>query len=128
MIGALANRPRLLSLVAAHADIWNAWLAWEDNTPAAIGSLRWAVDDACRTAGRDPVTLARSVSVQIDLPGAVPNRDPAARPLKGSPHALAEDLRGFAREGIDHLQVVLNPNTLASVERFAPTLAILNRR
>jgi hypothetical protein len=38
---------------------------------------------------------------------------------------VAEALSGFAREGIDHVQVVLNPNTIVSIERFAPSLAIL---
>ena len=122
MLGALANRPRLLGLAAQHADIWNAWLAWEDNSPAAIPALREAVDAACVATGRDPATLARSVSAQIDFPDAEANRDPAARPLTGTPDGLAAALRGFAEEGIDHVQVVLNPNTLASVERFASVL------
>ena len=125
MIGALANRPRVLALAATYGDIWNAWLAWEDNTPAAMSHLRQVVDAACLGVGRDPATLARSVSVQIDFPDALPNRDPAARPLAGPPDVLAEALHAFAREGIDHVQVVLNPNTLASIERFVPTLAIL---
>jgi alkanesulfonate monooxygenase SsuD/methylene tetrahydromethanopterin reductase-like flavin-dependent oxidoreductase (luciferase family) len=127
MIGALQNRPRVLRLAAAHADIWNAWLSWADNSPAAIPPLRDAVDAACRDVGRDPATLARSVSVQIDLPGAQPNRDPAARPLSGAPEDLAETLRGFAREGIDHVQLVLNPNTRASLEAIAPVLPLLDR-
>jgi alkanesulfonate monooxygenase SsuD/methylene tetrahydromethanopterin reductase-like flavin-dependent oxidoreductase (luciferase family) len=126
MIGALANRPRMLRLAAEHADIWNAWLAWEENSPAAIPALREAVDAACLAAGRDPITLARSVSAQIDFPDAQANRDPAARPLTGTPEELAGALRGFAREGIDHVQVVLNPNTLASIERFAPALTLLD--
>jgi len=125
MIGALANRPRVLALAATYGDIWNAWLAWEDNTPAAMGRLRDAVDLACRDVGRDPKTLVRSVSVQIDFPDALPNRDPSARALSGTPETLAAALRAFADEGIDHVQVVLNPNTLASIERFVPTLAIL---
>jgi alkanesulfonate monooxygenase SsuD/methylene tetrahydromethanopterin reductase-like flavin-dependent oxidoreductase (luciferase family) len=125
MIGALANRPRVLALASTYGDMWNAWLAWEDNTPAAMSHLRQAVDAACRAVGRDPTTLARSVSVQIDFPNALPNRDPSARPLVGPPDVLAEALRAFAREGIDHVQVVLNPNTIASIERFVPSLAIL---
>jgi alkanesulfonate monooxygenase SsuD/methylene tetrahydromethanopterin reductase-like flavin-dependent oxidoreductase (luciferase family) len=124
MIGALANRPRMLELAATYGDFWNAWLAWKDNTPASISHLRHAVDAACGDAGRDPTTLARSVSVQIDFPDALPNRDPSARPLAGSPDVLAEALRTFAWEGIDHVQVVLNPNTIASIERFVPSLAI----
>jgi alkanesulfonate monooxygenase SsuD/methylene tetrahydromethanopterin reductase-like flavin-dependent oxidoreductase (luciferase family) len=125
MIGALANRPRVLALASTYGDMWNAWLAWEDNTPAAMSHLRQAVDAACRAVGRDPTTLARSVSVQIDFPNALPNRDPSARPLIGPPDVLAEALRAFAREGIEHVQVVLNPNTIASIERFVPSLAIL---
>lgn len=126
MIGALANRPRLLRLAAEYADMWNAWLAWADNTPGALPPLREAVDRACFAAGRDPATLSRSVSVQIDLPDALLNRDASARPLTGNPEELAEALRGFAREGVDHVQVVLNPNTIASIERFAPALAMLD--
>ena len=125
MIGALANRPRVLALASIYGDIWNAWLAWEENVPGAMSHLRQAVDAACRSAGRNPTTLARSVSVQIDLPGALPNHDPAARPLTGPPEVLAKSLQTFALEGIDHLQVVLNPNTIASIERFVPTLAML---
>jgi alkanesulfonate monooxygenase SsuD/methylene tetrahydromethanopterin reductase-like flavin-dependent oxidoreductase (luciferase family) len=126
MIGALANRPRMLRLVVEHADIWNAWLPWRDNAPAAIPPLRAAVNAACEAAGRDPATLRRSVSVQIDYPDAEPNRDPEARPLSGTPEELAEAMRGFACEGIEHVQVVLNPNTLASYERFAPVLGLLD--
>jgi alkanesulfonate monooxygenase SsuD/methylene tetrahydromethanopterin reductase-like flavin-dependent oxidoreductase (luciferase family) len=126
MIGALANRPRLLELTARYADMWNAWLPWGDNSPAAIPLLRTAVDAACRGAGRDPRTLARSVSVQVDYPDGRPNRDATARPLRGTPEDLAEALRGFAREGIDHVQIVLNPNTRTAIERFAPTLALLD--
>jgi alkanesulfonate monooxygenase SsuD/methylene tetrahydromethanopterin reductase-like flavin-dependent oxidoreductase (luciferase family) len=125
MIGALANRPRVLGLASTYGDIWNAWLAWEDNTPAAVSHLRQAVDAACRSVGRDPTTLARSVSVQIDFPDALPNRDPSARPLAGPPDVLAEALRAFARAGIDHVQVVLNPNTIASIARFVSSLEIL---
>ncbi len=126
MMGALVNRPRLLQLTARYADMWNAWLPWADNSPAAIAPLRHAVDAACLDTGRDPASLSRSVSVQIDYPDARPNRDVTSRPLTGDPYTLAEALRGFAREGIDHVQIVLNPNTLASIERFAPVLANLD--
>jgi alkanesulfonate monooxygenase SsuD/methylene tetrahydromethanopterin reductase-like flavin-dependent oxidoreductase (luciferase family) len=122
MIGALANRPRILQLTAAYADLWNGWLPWTDNRPISVPPLRDAVDAACHAAGRDPATLARSVTVQIDYPGGSPTRDPGSRPLSGSPDFLAETLTGFAREGIDHLQVLLNPHTMASVNEFAAVL------
>jgi alkanesulfonate monooxygenase SsuD/methylene tetrahydromethanopterin reductase-like flavin-dependent oxidoreductase (luciferase family) len=125
MIGALANRPRVLRLAAQYADIWNAWLAWEDNSPAAIPPLREAVDAACVSRGRDPKSLRRSVAAQIDFADATANRQPGARPLRGTPEEMADALRGFEREGIDHVQVVLNPNTLASIERLAPAFELL---
>lgn len=127
MIGALANRPRVLELAAQHADIWNAWLSWQANTPDAIVPTLAAVDAACVAVGRDPETLRRSVSIQIDYPDAVPNRAPDAQPLSGSPQQLAETLRGFASIGIDHLQVVLNPNTSHSVERFGLALEVFRQ-
>jgi alkanesulfonate monooxygenase SsuD/methylene tetrahydromethanopterin reductase-like flavin-dependent oxidoreductase (luciferase family) len=126
MIGASQNRPWLLELVAAYADVWNAWLPWQDNSPAAIPPLRDAVDAACLAIDRAPSSLARSVSVQIDYPGAGINREPGARPLTGDPDVLANALRGFAREGITHLQIVLNPNTRSSIERFVPVLELLD--
>ena len=122
MIGALANRPRVLALAAQHADIWNAWLSWQANTPETILPTMATVDAACAAAGRDPATLRRSVSVQIDYPDAVPNRAPDAQPLSGSPQDLAEVLHGFAGIGIDHVQVVLNPNSSRSIERFGLAL------
>jgi alkanesulfonate monooxygenase SsuD/methylene tetrahydromethanopterin reductase-like flavin-dependent oxidoreductase (luciferase family) len=127
MIGALHNRPRLLRLVAQYADIWNAWLPWQENGPTAIPPLREAVDAACIASGRSPASLARSVSVQIDYPGAENNREPGARPLSGDAALLAEALTGFAREGIGHVQIVLNPNTLGSIERFVEVLEVLDR-
>jgi alkanesulfonate monooxygenase SsuD/methylene tetrahydromethanopterin reductase-like flavin-dependent oxidoreductase (luciferase family) len=127
MIGALANRPRVLALAAQYADIWNAWLSWQANTPDAIIPTLGAVDAACAAAGRDPATLRRSVSVQIDYPDAVPNRAPDAQPLTGSPQELAEALHGFAGLGIDHVQVVLNPNNSRSIERFGLALEAFRR-
>ncbi|MEA2593736.1 MAG: hypothetical protein QOF01_205 [Thermomicrobiales bacterium] len=125
MLGALANRPRLLRLTATYADIWNGWLPWADNHHSAIPPLRTAVDEACHAAGRDPRTLARSVTIQIDFPGGQTNRDPGSHPLTGTPEELAEALRSFAREGIDHLQVLLNPNTPTAIDAFAPVLTLL---
>jgi hypothetical protein len=40
---------------------------------------------------------------------------------------LAENLRGHAEEGISHVQVVLDPNTLAGVEAYGRGLEVLDR-
>jgi hypothetical protein len=43
-----------------------------------------------------------------------------------SPGEIAEMLRGYAREGLSHVQVWLTPNTLAGLEWFAPVLDLLD--
>jgi alkanesulfonate monooxygenase SsuD/methylene tetrahydromethanopterin reductase-like flavin-dependent oxidoreductase (luciferase family) len=70
--------------------------------------------------------LERTVSVQVDLPGAVSARNEQDNPLHGTPETIAAALRGHADQGISHIQVLLNPNTLAAIEAFAPVLALLD--
>ena len=48
-------------------------------------------------------------------------------PLQGSPEVMAEALRGYAREGIGHVQLVLDPITTGSLEAFARVLELLDR-
>lgn len=126
MIGASPRGPRMLRLAARYADIWNAWLAFGNSQPDAIPPLREAVDAACRDVGRDPATLARSVAVQVDFLGRE-QFPPGLAPLMGTTEELAEQFRAFAREGISHLQVVLRPTTIETIERLAPVLELLDR-
>jgi hypothetical protein len=47
--------------------------------------------------------------------------------LTGTPEELAEEMRGYAREGIAHVQVYPDPCTVAGIEAFAPVLETLDR-
>ena len=132
LIGALGTGPRMLGLTARYADQWNAWLTWGRSWPDAVPPLRRLVDGACTAAGRDPETLARTVTVLVEVPGRrakLVSTSPTGggEPLSGPPEAIAEALRGFAREGIGHVQVVHAPNTVAGIEGFAPVLELLDR-
>jgi hypothetical protein len=40
---------------------------------------------------------------------------------------MAEVLRAYAREGIGHVQLVIDPITVESIRAFAPVLAELDR-
>lgn len=137
LIGALAHASRMLRLVAEHADIWNAWLAFGSSQPGRIPPLRAAVDAACEKAGRDSATLKRTAGVLVDVgtgsrvegsPVWLPAGDlfGPLEPLRGSPEEIVEGLLGFAREGISHLQVWLAPNTPAGIEAFEPVLELLH--
>jgi alkanesulfonate monooxygenase SsuD/methylene tetrahydromethanopterin reductase-like flavin-dependent oxidoreductase (luciferase family) len=56
------SKPRMLRLVARHADIWNTV-----GTPDAAGALNRKLDGLCAEEGRDPSSLVRTVSPAINL-------------------------------------------------------------
>jgi hypothetical protein len=44
-----------------------------------------------------------------------------------SPEEIAETLRGYAREGLSHVQLWLSPTSLAGLEWFKAVLDLLDR-
>jgi alkanesulfonate monooxygenase SsuD/methylene tetrahydromethanopterin reductase-like flavin-dependent oxidoreductase (luciferase family) len=126
-----SSRPRMLELAARYADAWNTW-----GRPAeAIAPLRATVDAACTAVGRDPATMMRTAAVMVQLPPTAPYahdwsfwnaRFFLGEPLVGPPEVLAEACCAYAREGIHHLQIWLEPLTPAGVEALAPVLALLD--
>lgn len=129
MVGTTGER--MLRIAAAHADSWNAWFSWYGNRASGIPALRERVDAACREVGREPATLERTVAVLVQLErGEVTRRggpEEDAPPLSGTPDELAAELRAFAAEGISHVQLVLHPITVESIERLTPMLEALDR-
>src|SRR5690606_32005436 len=125
LIGAMPGSPRMLRLVAQYADIWNGWVAFGRSQPDIVPALREAIDAACRAVGRDPATLARSLAVQVDYLGREEYPEGLA-PLTGSSEELATAFRAFAAEGISHLQVVLRPTTVETIERLSEVLPLLD--
>jgi probable F420-dependent oxidoreductase len=124
--------PRMLRLAAAYADAWNAWYVWFGNRPEGIAALREKVDAACAAQGRDPATLERTVAVLVQTSeGAVARRggpEEKAPPVRGTAEEVAETLRSFAAEGISHIQLVVDPITVASITRLGSVLERLDRR
>jgi alkanesulfonate monooxygenase SsuD/methylene tetrahydromethanopterin reductase-like flavin-dependent oxidoreductase (luciferase family) len=130
MIG--SNGPRMLRATMAHADSWNSWFNDTQNRPDGIPTVRAVVDEACREVGRDPAEVQRTVAVLVALPDGAgrvqgTSTQAAIAPVDGDPAVLAETLRAFAREGISHVQLVLDPITLEAVRAVAPALAELER-
>jgi probable F420-dependent oxidoreductase len=132
LIGARADRPRSLRLTAQYADQWNTTQAL---TAADVAPMRDAVDNACVKVGRDPATLLRTAHLLIDLPGSEVSDVPpwvrahrsARQVLSGTTEELAAHLQAFARAGISHVQVWLEPNTIAGIDAFQPVLEVLDR-
>jgi alkanesulfonate monooxygenase SsuD/methylene tetrahydromethanopterin reductase-like flavin-dependent oxidoreductase (luciferase family) len=129
MIG--SKGPRMLRIALPHVQSWNVWFADTGNSPAGVPALRDLVDEACRDIGRDPSDIERTVAVLVQFPGGTgriqgeyATRQPT--PLEGSPEEMAEVLRDYAREGIGHVQLVIDPINRASLQAFAPVLARLD--
>jgi alkanesulfonate monooxygenase SsuD/methylene tetrahydromethanopterin reductase-like flavin-dependent oxidoreductase (luciferase family) len=126
-----ATGERMLGLTARFADAWAC--EWTANS-AQLAPLLERVDAACRAVGRDPATLERVAGVYLDLPGAgVPGRDVMADhrahvgPARVTAEELAELLGDYARAGIGHVVVWLDPGTVEGIEAFAPVLDLLRR-
>jgi alkanesulfonate monooxygenase SsuD/methylene tetrahydromethanopterin reductase-like flavin-dependent oxidoreductase (luciferase family) len=144
MVGTIAGTPlarwlgieqrgsRMLDIVARYADLWNCPVV---NDPALIPKLRQMVDDACAANGRDPSDLGRTNGLMLNLPGwetiasnqAVRERRSAMGAVEGDHDELAELLLRFAAEGVDQVQVQLDPETPAGIEHFGRTLELLDR-
>jgi alkanesulfonate monooxygenase SsuD/methylene tetrahydromethanopterin reductase-like flavin-dependent oxidoreductase (luciferase family) len=122
MIG--STGPRMLGLLAKYGDIWNAWGL---NMPAEVGPDREKVDTVLAANGRDSSTVARTVVVLLDMPGAAGRPRESGVFLSGTPEEIADAFRGYAQEGISHIQLMLDPNTLAGIESVVPVLEILDR-
>ena len=130
MVGSIGER--MLALTVPYVDGWNAWFSWTGNRPEGVEPLRAKVDAACAAAGRQPRDVERTVAVLVRLPGATDGREADAvqqvTPLEGSPEQIADALRAYAREGVGHVQLVIDPITEGSLEALAPVLESLDGR
>ena len=79
-------------------------------------------------AGRDPATVARTVSLLVDLPTATGRPSEPKPGLKvREPEELAAHVSAYADAGISHVQLMLDPNTLAGIEWAGRMLETLDR-
>lgn len=123
---------RLLKFAAPHIDAWNAWHDWFGNTPDGLATLNAAVDDAARSAGRDPAEVERTVTVLVQLEGGTGRAAGGeiakpTPPLKGTPEELAHAIARYADVGVSHVQLVVDPITVASIEECGRVLELLDR-
>lgn len=125
MIG--SEGPRMLSITLPHVQSWNAWFTWFRNRPDGYRPMRQKIDDACRSAGRDPAEVERTIALFVEFPGAqgrsMGDLSVAdVEPIPGEPAKLEPMLRAFADEGVGHVQLVLDPINADTIRALAPTL------
>jgi alkanesulfonate monooxygenase SsuD/methylene tetrahydromethanopterin reductase-like flavin-dependent oxidoreductase (luciferase family) len=121
-----ARGPRMLRLVARHADAWNtAWIGPASQLPPRLEGLHAAL----AKAGRDPASLEITVGINVVLPEYADAEHPALEvtpnAISGSPADLAAELRAYADMGVGHVQVALEPTTPPAIHHLGEGLALL---
>ncbi len=120
-------KPRMLRLVARHADLYNTDTV---TSVARVRELAELVRQACEAEGRDPATLPLTsfTSVRVLAPGeSATSFKPGENAIIGEPEAVAAALREFADAGVTHLILRFEQQGLPGIERFAPVLELLDR-
>jgi len=129
MIGSMG--PRVLAATLPYVDLWNTWHAWFGNNPEGFVDLNATIDDAALAVGRNPSEVGRTAALywQFEGGGGRTQGDTerhTADPQAGSPDDLAAALRTYAAIGVDHVQLVLDPITIRSVELAGQALTLLD--
>jgi len=125
-----SNGPRMLAHTMPHADMWNTWHLDYGNRAEGLRPLLDVVDDACQEVGRNPMEVERTAAVYVQLAhgsgrhaGSAEKQE--SEPISGSHEDIAEGLSAFARVGVSHIQVVLDPIDAKGVEELAEILSLL---
>lgn len=118
--------PRLLRVVARHADEWNTW-----STPTSLPTRLATLEQACVAEGRNPATVAKSTQALLCLTDSAAEAERfveqwAPRPaLAGTAEQLAAAIGAWAQLDVD--EVVVPDWTLPTdPSAFADTLASLH--
>ena len=121
------KRPRMLRLVARHADAWNAaWYGRREDAGELLQRIA-LLREACEAEGRDPAAIAITVGLFVHFPG-VPDpgyEDPPERAIAGSAEEVGRALADYRDLGIEHLIVHLWPPTPAAVAELARAAEIV---
>ena len=120
------KQPRMLELVARHADQWNA--AWYGHPDEAhelrerLTNLRAALD----AAGRDPATLEVTAGIFVGFDGA--DADAPKSAIRGTIDEVADALAGYAGLGVRHLIAHVFPRTPEAVRSLGEAAAHARER
>ncbi len=123
MIG--SRGAQMLAATLPHVSLWNGWYAWSGNTPEGYEKLHAEIDSAVVAAGRAPSEVERTMAILLRFPEEDGPVDPRATLIQGDVEVLAQAVLDLASVGVQHLQVVLEPCTPQSVERFGRALELI---
>ncbi|MBI4883833.1 MAG: LLM class flavin-dependent oxidoreductase [Actinobacteria bacterium] len=127
MIG--STSPRMLSIALPHVQAWNEWWSRYGNTAEGFARKAAQVAEICAQVGRDPAEVQATAAVYVQIAGGsgrtMGSTEKVPPPLRGTQQELAEQLAQFAAVGADHLQLVVDPITQASIEWLGGVLELM---
>lgn len=105
--------PRMLELVARHADAWNAAWYGRPETATELDERIARLQTACARVGRDPASIELTAGVfvhfpDLDLEGG---EAPPEEVMRGTPEEVGAMLAGYGDHGISEVIVHLWPRT-----------------
>ena len=118
MLGSVS--PRMMRIGLPHVDAWNVWWSDYGNDAEGFAAVRTRVEDAIEQAGRAPGEVEATAAMLVQLPGGDGRLmgetydDRTVRPVPVSD--LVNHLRAMAEAGAAHVQLVLDPITVESIE------------
>jgi alkanesulfonate monooxygenase SsuD/methylene tetrahydromethanopterin reductase-like flavin-dependent oxidoreductase (luciferase family) len=118
MLGSVS--PRMMRIGLPHVDAWNVWWSQYGNDVEGFAAVRARVEDAAEQAGRARGDVEATAAVLVQLPAGAgrlmgeANRNRDVRPVSVS--ELADHLRAMADAGAAHVQLVLDPITVESID------------
>jgi alkanesulfonate monooxygenase SsuD/methylene tetrahydromethanopterin reductase-like flavin-dependent oxidoreductase (luciferase family) len=108
--------PRMLGLIAQHADVWNA--AWFGVPSTKFDEQRDAFNAACDKRGRDPKTVEISVGMYIKADDAAAD----APGVVASTEAIADAFGQWRERGVDEVLCWTDPPTAKRLDMVAAAL------
>jgi alkanesulfonate monooxygenase SsuD/methylene tetrahydromethanopterin reductase-like flavin-dependent oxidoreductase (luciferase family) len=113
--------PRMLEIALPHVNGWNVWFDHFDNDPERFREIVGRVEAACREVGRDPAEVDATAALLLQF-GERPLRRNSQNAITGHPGRMAEAILRLHEAGARHVQLVLDPITLDSIDRLSPVL------
>jgi alkanesulfonate monooxygenase SsuD/methylene tetrahydromethanopterin reductase-like flavin-dependent oxidoreductase (luciferase family) len=108
--------PRMLRLIAQHADVWNT--AWFGDVSPKFFEQRDRLHAACVEHGRDPKSIEISVGMFIKADDAAAD----APGIASTTPAIAEALAAWRDAGVDEVLCWTDPQTAKRLEMVAAAL------
>jgi alkanesulfonate monooxygenase SsuD/methylene tetrahydromethanopterin reductase-like flavin-dependent oxidoreductase (luciferase family) len=116
------KQPRMMQLVARHADQWNAAWYGQPGEATELAERIARQRAACEAEGRDPSTLTLTAGIFVAFPHLLAGGDgeePPADAIRGDVDFVAEALAGYAMHAVEHVIAHVWPRNAAAVEALA---------